>query len=169
MSSSGGAGLYLHVPFCSAICPYCDFAVVPDDESRSQRYVQALVAELALFGEEELVFDTIYLGGGTPSALSVKQLGAILSAAGEGLSIEEDAWLAMEVNPEDVEPSSLQEWRGLGVNMLSLGVQSFQEEELRFLGRRHSPAEAERALRDALAAGFDVVSADLIFLSLIHI
>ena len=163
MSSTGGAGLYLHVPFCSAICPYCDFAVVSENESRSQRYVKALVAELALLGEEELVFDTIYLGGGTPSALSARQLGAILSAAGQELSIEEGAWLAMEVNPEDVGPSSLQEWRGLGVNMLSLGVQSFQEEELRFLGRRHSPADAERAVRDALAAGFDIVSTDLIF------
>ena len=163
MSSAGGAGLYLHVPFCSAICPYCDFAVVADNESRSQRYVSALVAELALLGEEELVFDTIYLGGGTPSALSGQQLGTILSAARQELSIEEGAWLAMEVNPEDVDPAALAEWRGLGVNMLSLGVQSFQEEELRFLGRRHSPADAERAVRDALAAGLDVVSVDLIF------
>ena len=88
MSSTGGAGLYLHVPFCSAICPYCDFAVVPENESRSQRYVQALVSELGLLGEEELGFDTVYLGGGTPSALSGQQLGAILSAAREELSID---------------------------------------------------------------------------------
>ncbi|MEC9353006.1 MAG: coproporphyrinogen III oxidase family protein, partial [Planctomycetota bacterium] len=89
MSSAGGAGLYLHVPFCSAICPYCDFAVVAENESRSQRYVSALVAELALLAEEELVFDTIYLGGGTPSALSGQQLGAILSAARQELAVEE--------------------------------------------------------------------------------
>lgn len=162
-SAAAGAGLYLHVPFCSAICPYCDFAVVPADAARSRRYVSALLSELALFGEEELFFDTIYFGGGTPSALCTADLEAILAASRRGLSIAADAWLAIEVNPEDVDPVALEEWRGLGVNMLSLGVQSFQEEELRFLGRRHSPAEGESAVREALASGFDIVSADLIF------
>jgi oxygen-independent coproporphyrinogen-3 oxidase len=163
VSSGGGAGLYLHVPFCSAVCPYCDFAVVPADASRSARYVQALLAELALLGEEELSFDTIYFGGGTPSALSRADLESILDASRRSLAVEEDAWLALEANPEDVDAVALEGWRGLGVNMLSLGVQSFQAGELRFLGRRHSPAEGERAVREALAAGFDIVSADLIF------
>ena len=163
MSPGGGAGLYLHVPFCSAVCPYCDFAVVPADASRSARYVQALLAELALLGEEELFFDTIYFGGGTPSALSLADLESVLAAARRSLAVEDDAWLALEANPEDVDAAALEGWRGLGVNMLSLGVQSFQEEELRFLGRRHSPAEGERAVREALTAGFDIVSVDLIF------
>ena len=163
MSPEGGAGLYLHVPFCSAVCPYCDFAVVPADESRAERYVRALVAELELSCEEKLRFDTIYLGGGTPSALSLAELEAILSAARESLSVKEDAWLAMEANPEDVDRAALQGWRDLGVDMLSLGAQSFQADELSFLGRRHSPQEGERAVREALAAGFDIVSVDLIF------
>ena len=160
---AAGAGLYLHIPFCSAVCPYCDFAVLPTAAASSRRYVRALIGELAMLAEEELAFDTIYFGGGTPSALAAADLEAVLKAARGRLAIEEDAWLAMEVNPEDVSPAALDGWRELGVSMLSLGVQSFQEEELRFLGRRHSPAEGERAVREALEAGFDVVSADLIF------
>ena len=162
-AAAAGAGLYLHIPFCSAVCPYCDFAVLPTGASRSRRYVRALVGELAMLAEDGLVFDTIYLGGGTPSALAAADLEAILEAARGRLVIEEDAWLAMEVNPEDVSSGVLEGWRELGVSMLSLGVQSFQEEELRFLGRRHSPAEGESAVREALEAGFDIVSADLIF------
>ena len=98
MSSGGGAGLYLHVPFCSAVCPYCDFAVVPADASRSARYVQALLAELALLGEEELFFDTIYFGGGSPALLSPKELDSILDLLKKQFNTAKHMEVTIEVN-----------------------------------------------------------------------
>ena len=77
MSPAAAAGLYLHIPFCSAVCPYCDFAVLPTAAASSRRYVRALIGELAMLAEEELAFDTIYFGGGTPSALAAAELEAV--------------------------------------------------------------------------------------------
>jgi oxygen-independent coproporphyrinogen-3 oxidase len=108
-------------------------------------------------------FDTVYFGGGTPSALEPAQLARILGAARAALPIAADAWIALEANPEDVCAASVGSWRELGVSMLSLGVQSFDEGTLRFLGRRHSPAEARRAVELAIEAGFPTVSVDLIY------
>jgi oxygen-independent coproporphyrinogen-3 oxidase len=159
-------GLYIHVPFCSAICPYCDFAVLTGGPARRAAFVDAVVAEIAMWrGEAESwgVFDTVYLGGGTPSALAASEIERILAAARAALPLADDAWITMEANPEDVDAESLRQWAGLGVSMLSLGVQSFDAGALRFLGRRHSPDQARRAVADALDAGFPTVSVDLIY------
>jgi oxygen-independent coproporphyrinogen-3 oxidase len=159
-------GLYLHVPFCSAICPYCDFAVLTGGPERRRRFVDHLLAEISLWAPERTAFeaiDTIYFGGGTPSALASVDLARILGAARENLSIREDAWVFLEANPEDVTPESVRAWRQLGVRFLSLGVQSFDAEALRFLGRRHSPEQARRSVEIAREAGFDTVSIDLIY------
>lgn len=107
--------------------------------------------------------DTIYFGGGTPSALTPDDLARILEAAGQGLSIREDAWVFFEANPEDVTPESVKAWRDLGVRFLSLGIQSFDADTLRFLGRRHTPDDARRSVEIARAAGFDTISIDLIY------
>jgi putative oxygen-independent coproporphyrinogen III oxidase len=162
------AGLYLHVPFCSRICPYCDFAVTIGGRERRRRFVSDLAAEIAMAGGGSgagagfEAFDTVYLGGGTPSALAVPELATILEAAGAALPLREP-WIFLEANPEDVSGESLRAWRELGVRTLSLGVQAFDEAALRFLGRRHDPEQAARAVRLAREAGFETVSVDLIY------
>ncbi len=152
------AGLYLHVPFCRRICPYCDFAVCTGTPEARSRYVDSLLAEIALYRDLDWTFDTIYFGGGTPSLLSSEQLGRII----EGLDID-GAQIFLEANPEDVTQDRVADWRALGVRTLSLGVQSLDAEALRFLGRQHDPEGARRATRVAQAAGFDTVSIDLIY------
>ena len=158
-------GLYLHVPFCSRICPYCDFAVVTGGAGRRRGFVGDLLAEIALWEGADFgaPFDTVYLGGGTPSALAVDDLARLLAAVRARLPVAPEARLFFEANPEDVTPESLAAWRELGVATLSLGVQSFDAAELAFLGRRHGPEEARRSVLLAREAGFPTVSLDLIF------
>lgn len=159
-------GLYLHIPFCSAICPYCDFAVLTGGAEVRARFVDHLIAEIRMWAPDRDLFpgiDTIYFGGGTPSSLTPEDLGRILTAARENLLIEKDARIFFEANPEDVNAASLGAWRELGVRTLSLGIQSFDESDLRFLGRRHTPEEARQSVRLAREAGFETISIDLIF------
>lgn len=163
---SSRPGLYLHIPFCSAICPYCDFAVLTGGPEARARFVESLLEEFRMWRSDRDLFpeiDTIYFGGGTPSALAPEQIARILDAAREDLSIQEDAGVFFEANPEDVTPESARAWRELGVRMLSLGIQSFDAEALRFLGRRHTPEEARRSVEIAREAGFEIVSIDLIY------
>jgi oxygen-independent coproporphyrinogen-3 oxidase len=167
--AASGAGLYLHVPFCSAVCPYCDFAVTTGGEASRRKYLRALRAEIALWRDAlegeiaGLPFDTVYLGGGTPSWLPADDLAAVLAALTADLPIAPAARLSLEANPEDVSAASAAAWRHLGVDTLSLGVQGFDAEALRFLGRRHDPRQARESAETALAAGFDSVSVDLIY------
>jgi oxygen-independent coproporphyrinogen III oxidase len=159
-------GLYLHIPFCSAICPYCDFAVLTGGPERRRRFADHLVREISMWADERSAFesiDTIYFGGGTPSALAPEDLGRILAAARENLSVQDDAWVFFEANPEDVTSESVRAWRDLGVRFLSLGIQSFDADALRFLGRRHSPEQARHSFEIARAAGFETISIDLIY------
>lgn len=159
-------GLYLHVPFCSAICPYCDFSVLKAGVPARRRFVEHLVAEVALAAPawgDPRPFDTLYFGGGTPSLLPAEELARVVAACRERLLVAPEAWVFLEANPEDVTPDACAGWRGLGVRTLSLGVQSFSEEALRFLGRRHDGQQARSAVETALEAGFDTVSVDLIF------
>jgi putative oxygen-independent coproporphyrinogen III oxidase len=163
---STNPGLYLHIPFCSAICPYCDFAVLTGGPERRRRFADHLVREISMWADERSTFesiDTVYFGGGTPSALAPEDLSRILKAAREILSIQNDAWVFFEANPEDVTPESVRAWRDLGVRFLSLGIQSFDADALKFLGRRHSPEQARRSVEIARAAGFETISIDLIY------
>ncbi len=162
-------GIYVHVPFCSAICPYCDFAVTTPSGGRRQRYLPALLGEIELVSGDPWrgapappAADTVYLGGGTPSLLEPDELAQIVAALAARLDLAAAPWLGLEANPEDVTPARLAAWRRLGVRFLSLGVQSFDEESLAFLGRRHTAAEARAAVTTALAAGIETVSVDLI-------
>lgn len=166
MSIEEAAGLYLHLPFCSAICPYCDFSVLTGTEERRERFVGSLRREIALWSDQHFAgvpFDSIYLGGGTPSLLTAERLATILDELRMRLPMAADARLSMEANPEDVTAASVADWRALRVDTLTLGVQSFDDGALRFLGRRHSGVEARRAVETALGAGFAVVGIDLIF------
>lgn len=160
------AGLYLHVPFCSAICPYCDFAVTTGLPERRARFVSALereIRERSAAAFDEAAFDTVYLGGGTPSILALDDLARLAEALRTHYTITPDARWSIEVNPEDVDPDRARGWRDLGFGTVSLGVQSFDDAELRFLGRRHDRARSERAVDVCRSTGFDTVSIDLIF------
>ena len=163
----GAPGLYVHVPFCSAICPYCDFSVLKAGVPARKRFVERLVAEVPLAVREwrdPRPFDTVYFGGGTPSLLPPEDLDRVLGACRTHLALATPApWIFLEANPEDVTPDACAAWRGLGVRTLSLGVQSFSDEALRFLGRRHDATQARAAVEVAQSAGFATVSVDLIF------
>ncbi len=169
------AGLYVHVPFCSAICPYCDFAVARGGGADRERFVEALVEEIDFIGGGERhrageavgfgigSFDTVYFGGGTPSALSLEQLGAVRRRLVTTFAIDAEAEWTIEVNPEDVSAESLAGWRELGFDRISLGLQALDDSALRFLGRRHDAGEARASVELAREAGFRSVSIDLIY------
>jgi len=173
VSEFDGPGLYIHVPFCTHICPYCDFSVLTGDRSWHTRYLQHLLWEIELLtdtGWPDLIhappqqaFDTIYFGGGTPSLLQPGHLEGILEAIRAKIHVRDDARLFLEANPEDVTLETATTWRQMGFRTISLGVQSFVEDNLSFLGRQHSPRAARRSLEIAVAAGFDTVAMDLIY------
>lgn len=159
-------GIYAHIPFCSHICPYCDFNTYAGQESLIPAYVDALISEMRIAAEREAApaaAPTLFLGGGTPSLLEARQVAAIVDAAAELFSLAADAEVSAEVNPESIDREYLADIRSAGVNRLSIGVQSQQRAGLRVLGRGHRSADAEGALRAARQAGFDNVSLDFIF------
>lgn len=160
-----GPGLYVHVPFCRRICPYCDFAVTLGDRSAQTRFVDLLLreAEGSLSAGFDGPFDTLYLGGGTPSALSGDDVGRLIQGLRRRLPIAPDARLYLEANPEDVTPESLAAWRELGVSTLSLGLQALDDASLRLLGRGHDAVAGLRAVGAAAGAGFETLSLDLIY------
>lgn len=167
--SAPPASLYLHVPFCTRRCSYCDFAVQAVREPPVQEWLDTVAAEAALLAAEQAwaappVLETIYVGGGTPSLLGAGAMEALAQRlrrhfAWDASSVE---WTC-EANPESFTPEIAHGWRAAGVNRLSLGVQTFHAPALRWMGRLHGPDGAERAMRTAREAGFENVSIDLIF------
>jgi oxygen-independent coproporphyrinogen-3 oxidase len=154
-------GLYVHVPFCSAICNYCNFNRGLLDEALKERYVGALIGEIRQAAVDSPIPDTLYFGGGTPSLLSPGQVGSIIDECRRRCRLDPQAEVTLEANPETVDARALEGFREAGVNRLSFGVQSFREDELRRLGRLHSPGRARQVFADARAAGFDDISIDL--------
>ena len=152
------AGLYVHIPFCSAICPYCDFAVVTGTTEHQHRFYELLLSDLRT-REFPWEFDTVYLGGGTPSLVPVD----VLYKIRESLPLASNCSWFLEANPEDVNCKSVAQWEEFGVHTLSLGIQSFDDEALLYLGRRHSGSDAERAIQITKNANFKTLSLDLIF------
>jgi oxygen-independent coproporphyrinogen-3 oxidase len=153
-------GLYLHVPFCAAICNYCNFNRGLLDEALKRRYVEALAAEIRDAGDGAAA-DTIYFGGGTPSLLRADEVARLIDDCRASFDVSADCEITLEANPETVTRVLLEAYRAAGVNRLSFGVQSFRDEELARLGRLHSAETATRALESARAAGFDNLSLDL--------
>ncbi len=155
-------GLYIHIPFCRSKCLYCGFYsstsldLVPE-------FLKALPLEMDLYRSEFSSFDTLYIGGGTPSLLSAGELGAILEATAKRFTISSRAEITLEANPADLTPLSLQAWRRLGINRLNIGVQALDDGALAFLGRRHNRSQALAALQAAGDAGFANVGLDLIY------
>jgi oxygen-independent coproporphyrinogen III oxidase len=156
-------GLYIHVPFCSAICNYCNFNRGLFDADLKARYVEALIDEIQGAGRagEAGRADTIYFGGGTPSLLEPDEVARIIDACMSSFAVAGDREVTLEANPETVTEARLAAFRAAGVNRLSFGVQSLNDEELRRLSRLHSAARAREAVTEARGAGFDNVSVDL--------
>src|ERR1051326_4889526 len=138
-------GIYVHLPFCRVHCSYCPFAISTDIELQD-RYVDALVREIR---SQRDAGDTIYFGGGTPSRTSIANLRRIV----EALNIAPGAEFSLEANPEDVTEETLAAWRDLGVNRISIGVQSFNDDELKAIGRIHDAAGAIQAIVRATKSG----------------
>ena len=155
------AGIYIHIPFCAAICNYCNFNRGLHDDGLRRRYVDALVADIRRFADPDVEADTIFFGGGTPSLLEPSELGRIIDTCRSAFAVSTDAEITLEANPESSTPEALDGFRAAGANRLSFGVQSFRDEELRRLGRLHSSQTARDAVRLARAAGFDNLSLDL--------
>ncbi|HZM60345.1 MAG TPA: radical SAM family heme chaperone HemW [Vicinamibacterales bacterium] len=153
-------GLYLHIPFCSAICNYCNFNRGLFDAELKQQYVAALREEIHQRADGASA-DTVFFGGGTPSLLEPTEIADLIEACRAGFALSPDAEITLEANPETVSDERLAGFRRAGVNRLSFGVQSFRDEELLRLSRLHSAARARDAFRQARRAGFDNISLDL--------
>ncbi len=159
---SQNAGLYIHIPFCVRKCPYCDFYSVTDLALKA-RFLKALTAEMELVSHGGLCFDTLYIGGGTPSVYESDEIDHIVTNAFQSFKVRADSEITLEVNPGTVTLAQLTGFRKTGINRLSIGVQSFQQTNLDFLGRIHSSDAAGQTLNFARKAGFDKVGIDLIY------
>lgn len=158
-------GVYVHLPFCPYLCPYCDFAKWPRREAAARRYLSALYAELDL--QPRVSAATLYLGGGTPNAYDAPTIADLVARLREhfaGATRASDfAEISIEVNPELVGAGDFARYRDAGVTRLSIGVQSFEPSEIRTLGRKHAPEQIARVVAQAREAGLRSISLDLIF------
>ena len=154
-------GIYLHIPFCAAICNYCNFNRGLHDDGLRRRYVDALVADIRSHAAPAVAADTIFFGGGTPSLLEPGEVTRILAACRESFALSDDPEITLEANPESASADTLDGFRAAGITRISFGVQSFHDTELKRLGRLHSSTTARLAVTRARAAGFDNLSLDL--------
>jgi len=159
-------GLYLHVPFCTRRCDYCDVYVVVGREGDRPAFAAAMASEIArtasLLAPGARRADSVYVGGGTPSILEPSQVRLLLDACRESFDLEEGAEITLEANPEGIDAARLSGWLATGVNRLSVGIQTLDDEALRRRGRLHTGGEALASLRAARRAGFENIGADLI-------
>lgn len=156
------AGAYLHTPFCAAVCPYCDFAVVAGKDDLIDRYCDAVVAEIEM-DRPWKPLDAVYVGGGTPSRVPGHQLGRFLEALRSRHGISDGAEVSLEANPEDWTAEVAASFRSAGFNRVSFGAQSFDSSVLLSLGRKHGPDQISRSVATARDEGFGNVSIDLIY------
>ncbi len=158
------AGIYIHIPFCKKICSYCDFYHILSTGDHDS-FIKALLSEAEMRKDytrsEEI--STIYIGGGTPSVLSVKEVKTIFDCLYRNYSVNKNCEVTFEMNPDDVNVPYLLGLNELSVNRISLGIQSWRDKDLTMLNRRHDSAQAETALKDVFKSGFDNVSVDLIY------
>ena len=156
------ATAYIHIPFCSEVCPYCDFAVVAGRDDLAERYIDAVCSEIASVDPWQPL-DAVYFGGGTPSHIDPRLLGQIVDALSRVHGIAAGAEVTLEANPEDFERGRADELLSLGFNRVSFGAQSFDGTVLASLGRRHKASHIVKAVSGARDAGFVNVSLDLIY------
>jgi len=158
------AGIYIHIPFCKQKCYYCDFFSVVGFKEKGN-FVKSLLKEIDIqknyLGNASV--DTIYFGGGTPSSLDIEEVKAILDKLHSTFNISSDAEITFEANPEDLEYGYLPDLKELGINRLSIGIQSFNDDDLLFMNRKHSSEQAIKSVERAIKAGFTNISIDLIY------
>lgn len=160
------SSLYLHIPFCSSKCPYCDFYSQVGSSQQLDEYIELLCTHLQFLhhsSPDPVKLETIFFGGGTPSLLTPDQVGTILQQLSKTFGITAEAEISLEANPGTLDGQKLEGYRSEGINRLSLGVQSLRDEQLQMLGRIHSSIEAIRAVEMIRSAGFENLSLDLIF------
>lgn len=154
-------GIYLHIPYCRTLCPYCDFVKARSRSGVPDVFVDAVCIEISAYGGPREA-GSVFFGGGTPSLLSAAQLERILALLDKHFVLHSTAEITLEANPDDLNDELLRNWRAMGVNRVSLGVQSFDDQCLRKLGRRHDAASAAAACR-LIAEHFEQWNLDLIF------
>ena len=155
-------GLYIHIPFCVRKCPYCDFYSI-SDLSLKKDFITALVSEIQLRSDLRNRFDTIYFGGGTPSLIDPDDIEKILDLINNFFSITSDPEITIEINPGTVDKEYFSSIKAIGINRINLGIQSFQENKLKFLKRIHSADKAKKTIDQAIKAGFKNIGLDLIY------
>lgn len=151
------SAMYIHIPFCLNKCNYCDFLSFKSTDEEREKYVDAIICEINMYPKFPL--ETVYFGGGTPSLLTPEQISRILN----NLNIKSSAEITLEVNPKTVTLEKLKLFKKAGINRISIGIQSFNDETLKLLGRLHSSTEGEEAFHLARKAGFENISLDLMF------
>lgn len=159
------AGLYIHIPFCESKCIYCDFYSMANNNHLIDKYINALLVE-AVLRKNELnseTLTTVYLGGGTPSLLSITQLSKLVNGLKKVFDFSAVEEFTIEVNPDDVTADYIHQAKSHGINRVSMGVQSFSDEDLRFINRRHTAMQATDAIHIIKKAGIDNISIDLIY------
>ena len=158
------AGIYIHIPFCKSKCAYCNFFSLAS-ESKIQNYVEALkkeiIARKTYLGNE--IVKTIYFGGGTPSLLSVKNIEEIINLLNKNYEIVSSPETTLEINPDTIDREKMSSLKQIGINRMSVGIQSFHDDDLKYLGRRHDSRHAMQVLDDLKQTGFEKITLDLIY------
>ena len=159
------SGIYLHIPFCKAKCIYCDFYSVAGQDEKIDNFVKALISEIEQYSVDtsKWTFDTIFIGGGTPSLLNANQMERIITAFNNKYELSNILEFTVEVNPGEASKEKLKDFYSLGINRLSMGVQSFKPELLQFLSRIHSAEDVFRTFQSARDASFENINCDLIY------
>ena len=158
------SGIYIHIPFCKKACSYCDFHFSTSLNEKTN-VLNAILKEITLRKRYLLTnqLDSIYFGGGTPSILSAQDLGLIINHLSKYFFWQKKIEITLEANPDDISPLKLKQWTSLGINRLSIGIQSFNDEELKWMNRAHNSSESVSSVKNAQDLGFDNISIDLIY------
>ncbi|HSZ86168.1 MAG TPA: radical SAM family heme chaperone HemW [Puia sp.] len=158
------AGIYLHIPFCKRACHYCNFHFSTSLANKND-FVSALLKEIGFQQQylQDEIIETVYFGGGTPSLLTNDELYSIFSELNATFKINADAEITLEANPDNISVEKLREWKSLGINRLSIGVQSFFDEDLQWMNRSHNAAQAFDSITNAFAEGFNNITIDFIY------
>ena len=155
-------GLYIHIPFCKRKCPYCDFFSIKMNDEEMNRYVDKVIERFDKYCNDDIVLDTVYFGGGTPSTLGTERIAKILNTINDKFTVDENAEITMEMNPTSKELSDFTVLTECGLNRLSIGMQSAVESEMKLLGRTHSQEDVINTVNQAKKSGIDNISLDLI-------
>jgi oxygen-independent coproporphyrinogen-3 oxidase len=158
------AGIYIHIPFCRQACTYCNFhfSTLAGQKTAVLEAIKQEISLTPLMVEDELIA-TIYLGGGTPSLLLPEEISSIFESLQEKFTISPAAEITLEANPDDISTAILQQWKAMNINRISLGVQSFNEAELKWMNRAHNAKQSIESINNIIAAGFTNFSVDLIY------